>query len=357
MKRKRVRFACATATLLAGVLANRGSAQSLTVATMPDGLTITMDGTNYVAPVTFSWEPGSLHTLGALSPQPSRDGHSRSLFANWSDGGAQSHALTAPDLDTTNLASFTTQYLLDITVVPAGSATVTNNPGGPWYNAGQLVSLTARTNSGYRMYFWQGVDSAATNTAQVTMNAYHLVEASFIPSDYPYVVVSNSPGATPGSLIGNLDGRTADGTKLYYVVLDNTGTNALVASKTNTLYRFVTPQGFDAVAGAGVFNLKDETLSVVDSVATLGYTLDNHDLKVLPNGHALVFGTEVRTMDLSALVPGGKTAASVTGGVIQEVDANQRLVFEWHTFDHIAITDSFFDLTPAKHRLRAHQRG
>ena len=95
----------------------------------------------------------------------------------------------------------------------------------------------------------------------------------------------------------------------------------------------------------GDFNLKDETFNVVDSVATLGYPMDNHDMKLLPNGHALVFGSEVRTINMSALVPGGKTAASVTGDILQEIDANNRLVFEWHTFDHIAITNSFYDLT------------
>ena len=67
-------------------------------------------------------------------------------------------------------------------------------------------------------------------------------------------------------MIGNIDGRTADGTKLYYVVLDNTGTNILYANKTNALYRFVTPQGFDAVAGTGNFNLKDET--IIRSIAS-----------------------------------------------------------------------------------------
>ena len=72
-------------------------------------------------------------------------------------------------------------------------------------------------------------------------------------------------------------------------ILDNTGTNALFSSTTNTLSRFVTPQGFDAVASGGSFQLKDETLSVVDSFTTLGYTLDTHDFKLLPNGHALVF--------------------------------------------------------------------
>jgi len=342
---KRVSLAVTIASLFAALAANRVSAQSLTVATAPGGLTVTVDGTNYTAPVTFDWEAGSLHSLDAPSPQLSADGHSRSSFDAWSDGGAQTHSITVPGSDTTNTASFTTQYLLDLTITPPGAGAVTNNPLGPWYDAGQLVSLTAMTNAGYRLYFWQGVDSAASNTAQVAMNGYHLVQASFIPSDYPYIVVTNNGGAAPGDLIGNIDGRTADGTKLYYVVLDNTGTNALFANKTNTLYRFVTPQGFDAVAGTGDFNLKDETISIVDSFTSLGYPVDNHDMKLLPNGHALVFGSEVRTIDMSKLVPGGKTAASVTGDIVQEIDASKRLVFEWHTFDHIPITNSFYDLT------------
>ena len=345
MRMQRAALAFTAATVVAALAANRAGAELLTVVTTPNGLTVTGDSTNYTAPVTFDWTAGSLHTLDTPSPQVAGDGHSRASFAAWSDGGDQSHSITVPASDTTNTASFITQYLLDTTITPSGAGTVTNDPVGPWYDAGQLVSLTAVTNTGYRIYFWQGVDSAAGNTAQVTMDGYHLVQASFIPSDYPYIVVTNNGGAAPGDLIGNIDGRNADGTKLYYVVLDNTGTNALFASKTNTLYRFVTPQGFDAVAAAGGFNLKDETFSNVDSVTTLGYTLDSHDMKLLPNGHALLFGTEVLTIDMSALVPGGKTAASVTGDIIQEIDANHRLVFEWHTFDHIPITNSFYDLT------------
>jgi hypothetical protein len=172
-----------------------------------------------------------------------------------------------------------------------------------------------------------------------------LTATAQLPSDFPLLNVTNSGGAAPGNLIGNIGGRTADGTKLYYVVLDNTGTNAVFANKTNTLYRFVTPQGFDAVSDATGFRFKDETIAIVDSATTLGYTLDAHDVKLLPNGHALLFGTEVRTFDMSTLVPGGKTAASVTGDIIQEIDANNRLVFEWHTFDHIAITNTFADMT------------
>src|ERR1035437_7085771 len=139
MNIKRVGLAVTVATLFAALAANRVSAQSLTVATAPGGLTITADGTNYTAPVTFTWAAGSLHSLDAPSPQLSADGHSRSSFDTWSDGGAQSHSITMSASDTTNTASFTTQYLLDITVTPPGAGTVTNNPLGPWYDAGAFL--------------------------------------------------------------------------------------------------------------------------------------------------------------------------------------------------------------------------
>jgi hypothetical protein len=331
------------AVLLLGPASLR--AQVLTVDTIPTGLMVTVDGTNYMAPATFNWGVGSLHSLDAPTPQVSGDGHSRSVFASWSDGGAQSHPITMPASDTNCTATFSMQYLLDVIATPAGAGSVSNYPAGQWYNAGQLVSLTATTNAGYRFNFWAGVDTAVSNTAQVTMNAYHAVQAGFILSDYPYILVTNLGGTAPGSLIGNIGGRTADGTKIYYVILDNTGTNLLYANKTNTLYRFVTPQGFDAVSSSGTFRFKDETLNVVDTVTTLGYTLDTHDVKLFPNGHSFIFGTEVRTFDMSTVLPGGKAAASITGDIIQEIDADNRLVFEWHTFDHVAITNTFADMT------------
>ncbi len=322
-------------------------AVAVTVASVPAGLTIAVDGTNYPSPASFDWLSGSSHTLEALSPQAGVDGHSRSVFASWSDGGAQTNLITVPFWPTNYTATFSTQYLLDTTVNPLGAGTISNYPAGPWYDAGQLVSLSARTNTGYRISYWQGVDSANGDSAQATMSGYRVAQANFIPFNYPYVVVTNRPGMAPGQLIGNIGGRTADGTRTTYVILDNTGTNALFSSTTNTLHRYVTPQGFDAVAGSGRFQLKDETLNVVDSVTTLGPTLDTHDIELWPNGHTLLFGQEFRTVDMSQEVPGGKPNANVTGNVIQELDANKRVVFEWHTFDHIAITNTFADMTQA----------
>jgi len=166
------------------------------------------------------------------------------------------------------------------------------------------------------------------------------------PSGYPYVFVTNSAGAAPGNLIGTLGAGGFDGTKTYYVILDNTGTNLLYASTNNVLLRFVTPQGFLTASDFYGYYFKDESLAIVDSFTTLGYPLDSlHDLKLLPNGHALLLGVDNRVVDMSRMVPGGRVDARVTGSLIQEIDANHELVFEWHGLDHIPITNSFIDLT------------
>jgi len=308
----RTALAIAGAFLFSQLTTNHAWAELLTVDTAPSGLIITVDSENYTTPALFDWEVGSLHALDVPTPQVTGegdDGHSRFSFSSWSDGLAQSHSIMVSPTNATITASFITQYLLDAAVTPSGAGTITTAPIGPWYGAGQLVTLTVRPNSGYRLSSWQGADQATGNVARVTMTDYHAVQANLVPADFPYLVVTQNGETAPGEFIGNIDGGTNDSTRPYYVVLDNSATRPLFASATNVLHRNVTPQGFDAVATTAAFTLKDETFGVVESLQPLGYNLDQHDMKLLPNGHALLFGTEVRTIDMSALVPGGQPAA------------------------------------------------
>ena len=53
------------------------------------------------------------------------------------------------------------------------------------------------------------------------MTGYHYIQANFIPADYPFIIVTNLGGAAPGNFIGNIGGRSADGTRMYHVILDN----------------------------------------------------------------------------------------------------------------------------------------
>ena len=165
-----------------------------------------------------------------------------------------------------------------------------------------------------------------------------------LPAGFPPFILEKTDDAAPGIFIGSVRQGYFNN---FYTILDGAG-NLQYFSKNQPLSRFVQPNGFIAAMpmGAGMVDFKDETLTRVDSFAmTPEYSLDTHDVKLLPNGHVLLMGKEVRSVDMSQLVPGGRPDAQVTGNVIQELDANKQVIFEWHTFDHIPITDSFHDLT------------
>jgi hypothetical protein len=93
--------------------------------------------------------------------------------------------------------------------------------------------------------------------------------------------------------------------------------------------------------------LMDSSYNIVDSIEMSKYKIDAHDIIATKNGHYFIFGGDVRTVDMSALVEGGNPAASVTGTVIQELDESRNVVFEWNSFDHYKITDSYNDLKAA----------
>jgi hypothetical protein len=152
---------------------------TVTLESLPSGLTVAVDGTNYPVPASFTWATNSSHTLAAPTVQLSPDGHARYPFLSWSDGGAQTHTVTTPRLDTNYTASFSTEYLLDLAVAPTGGGSVTPVPAGPWYPPNQLVSLTANPNPGFDFLWWNGVDTQSNNTAQATVSGYRNVTATF----------------------------------------------------------------------------------------------------------------------------------------------------------------------------------
>jgi len=163
-----------------------------------------------------------------------------------------------------------------------------------------------------------------------------------LPADFPELVVTQYGETAPGVFIGWLGWWAVD----YYVVLDQSG-YPLFYSKTEKMsYPGVMFNGLLSSPAMRGFSLKDETFAIVDSFQLReGYGVNIHDFKVLPNGHALMLGTYRRHVDMSRIVPGGRPDAQVTGDVVQEIDADKHVLFEWHALDHIPMTDSFYDLT------------
>ena len=77
---------------------------TLTFLTEPAGLDLTLDGLRVTAPYSMQSTVGSTRTIGAPSSQ--RVGKTNYRFVSWSDGGAQTHVITAPSGGATYTATY-----------------------------------------------------------------------------------------------------------------------------------------------------------------------------------------------------------------------------------------------------------
>jgi hypothetical protein len=85
----------------------------------------------------------------------------------------------------------------------------------------------------------------------------------------------------------------------------------------------------------------DNNYAPIDTISCgNGYATDLHELRILPNGHIFLLGIDIQPVAMDALVPGGKSLAYVKGLVIQELDQNKNVVFQWRSWDYFSITDA-----------------
>jgi len=178
-------------------------------------------------------------------------------------------------------------------------------------------------------------------------------EDSLLPANFPNLSILTDSTTAPGYLFISNFGWTANVTSTpYLMIIDNFGHpvfyRALQGSSTDFNLQ---PNGhltyFDRIAS--VFYELDSSYSTVNSyVCGNGYATDLHELRILPNGHALLMGDDYQIVDMSKLVPNGDTAATVAGLIIQELDNEKDVVFQWRSWDHFQITDATHeDLTAA----------
>jgi hypothetical protein len=163
-----------TVSVLLGVSANL-----TTITTNPSGLSVTVDGTAYTAPISFAWAPSSNHTLNVGSPQGTG---TRYAFTSWSDSGAQLHTIVVPNSATTYTATFATQYLLTTGIVPPASGTITAVPSSSdgYYNSGTSVQLTGVPAAGYPFSNFTGDLTGGINPQSIVMSAPRSVTANFV---------------------------------------------------------------------------------------------------------------------------------------------------------------------------------
>ena len=135
-----------------------------TITTNPAGLLIEVDGETYTAPQRFDWAPGSQHTIGVPAPQKFEGDYLlyprnfyRFLFAKWSDGGAQTHTVTASSETTVFIANFIWQTRTAYSADPPQGGTIRVEPPSSdgYYTRFASIKMFAEPAEGFRFKSWR----------------------------------------------------------------------------------------------------------------------------------------------------------------------------------------------------------
>ncbi|MGH3715574.1 MAG: PQQ-dependent sugar dehydrogenase [Micromonosporaceae bacterium] len=194
---------------------------ALTFATDPAGLQLTAGSTTAAAPFTKTVIVGS--SVGVNAPSPQSAGGTSYGFQSWSDGGAQSHAVTAPATASTYTARYaaasgspgitgtvsnTTTGLglagATVTLSPGGATTTTNASGG--YSFAGLAAgsyqLTAKLGNGR---------CVPPRTVPVTVDGPEVVDVALDQKTdtYGYSCVDAPAAFVPASTVMPLTGDDA----------------------------------------------------------------------------------------------------------------------------------------------------
>ena len=116
---------------------------SITIATVPQGLQITLDGQPHAAPYTVPSVVGINRELGVVTPQIS--GADTYTFNSWSDAGAATHTIGTPTSTTTYTATFT---ITTPNVPPTVAITVPTGGDSAAVNTAVTVSANATDSDG-----------------------------------------------------------------------------------------------------------------------------------------------------------------------------------------------------------------
>ena len=169
-------------------------------------------------------------------------------------------------------------------------------------------------------------------------------ENSDFPGEIPElsVTINNSPSA--GKIFMSNFPFTNIPNVPHLIIADNTGeiytgvklpTNALDFKREtngNLVY-------FNSMFSK-YYELNNEYKLIDSFYCGNGYITDGHEIKILNNEHALLMSYDTQTVNMSQLVQGGNPNCLVIGLIIQEIDQNKNVVFQWRSWDHIPITDA-----------------
>jgi hypothetical protein len=174
-------------------------------------------------------------------------------------------------------------------------------------------------------------------------------ELEGLPANFPLLMVTAFDNPSAGYIfLSTLSSPTDSSYGHFLIIADSQGNPVF--------YRHLSDQSEDqawdfTLQPTGVLSyaypftdptwyVMNTSLQVIDSFRCgNGYVDDGHEMRILPNGNIILLADDYEQIDMSKIIPGGDTDATVLEKVIQELDKNKNVIFQWRTLDHFNLTD------------------
>ncbi len=170
-----------------------------TISTNPEGLEVEVDGISIVTPRSFTWSPGTSHTIAV--PESQGLGKARFLFGRWSDGGEREHSIIVSEDTKVFTAHMVQQFKLQSGAQPSEGGEVIVVPASPdgFYTNRSYVVVNAVPRNGYsfawwRGWIWTGIHGFSGNPVEIPVWGDGLNYTALFTKRPLTTVSSNAPG-------------------------------------------------------------------------------------------------------------------------------------------------------------------
>ena len=181
----------------------------------------------------------------------------------------------------------------------------------------------------------------------VPIKKRYTIQSDSLPTDFPAISVNLINNPTPGRIFLAPYSSTNPLIPNYLIITDNYGVPIYYKKMLTerTLNFLKQSSGVLTYYNTGKYYVMDNSYNIIDSLYMgNGYTADVHECVLLDNGHSLLLGYDYQHVNMDTVVINGDANATVIGAVIQELDENKNVIFQWLSWDHFKITDATDDI-------------
>ncbi len=209
-----------------------------------------------------------------------------------------------------------------------------------------------------RDYFLQEEPGHSSNQPVHRPDRIKSINDNNLPEDFPELTVNISNNPVEGEYYFSTPfgywGWFPDNIP-YLVIFDNTCVPVYYKKLNFPAYDFRklvdgTLSYYNNTWPTPTFEIMNSSFETIDNYTIQGgYRTDFHEFFKLGNGHVFITAYDPQIVGMDTVVAGGDPNAIVSGWIIQELDMNKNVVFQWRSWDHYQLTDAddHVDLTAA----------